>query len=660
MAQFKHLLAPGNIGNMKLKNHVIMGPVETLYASSDGEMTQRIIDFYVRRSRGGAGLIVLHSMQGNTKMDPIDPYPGSLRLDDNAYIPMLTEFTETMHREGTKVACLVSPGGGAQALGYPYDKGSQGIYDIPNVGPSEKQSLVAQRKVRKLTIEEIKKSVIAMGLCAARAKTAGFDAFCIHAVGGYLIAQFLTPYFNDRDDEYGGSLENRMRFLLEIIESCQKNAGKDFPLIVRFSIDEYLGDAGRGIEESKLIGKMLEKAGVAAIDCSAGVFETANMLIQPIYVPKGGLVPLAVAMKSAVSIPVIAQGRLSEPEIAEKVLAEGQADFISTSRGWLVDQDWVNKITAGDTEGLRRCISCNYCIGQRIFENLPIRCALNPIAGRESIYNEKLPSPAKLKKVIVIGAGPAGLEAAYRLGMQGHTVDIYEASDQICGGQIFIAQVPPCKDVLSYISRFYSAQLSRLANVTLHLNTKMTESNISKLDGDAVILATGGEEMIPGIPGIDNSNVVTAQNVLLGKCDIGKNVLIAGGGQIGAETAHYLAEKNHSVTIVEMLPEIALDEEFITRMMLLSILEEAGVKMLKNHRITSFTPSGANVLDQADCKEKFIACDTIVLALGTKPVNDLEKVLREYFSEVYVVGDACGTGAIHKAVEEGFFAALRI
>lgn len=660
MTQFQHLLAPGNIGSMQLKNHVIMGPIETLYASSDGEMTQRIIEFYTRRSRGGAGLIVLHTMQANTKMDPIDPYPGSLRLDDNAYLPMLADFTERMHREGAKVACLVSAGGGAQALGYPYDKGSQGVYDIPNVGPSEKQSLVAQRKVRKLTVEEIKKSVEAMGLSAARARTAGFDAFYIHAVGGYLISQFLTPYFNDRDDEYGGSLENRARFLLEIIESCKKHAGNDFPLIVRISVDEYLGDAGRGIEESKLIGKMLEKAGVAAIDCSAGVFETAQMLIQPIYVPRGGLVPLSVAMKSAVSIPVIAQGRLSEPELAEKVLAEGQADFISTSRGWLVDPDWINKITAGDTEGLRRCIACNYCIGHRIFQNLPIRCALNPIAGREITYDEKLPLAAKPKKVIVIGAGPAGLEAAYRLGMRGHSVDIFEASDQICGGQLLMAQVPPCKDILANISRFYSAQLSRLANVTLHLNSEITEKNIRELEGDAVILATGAEAMVPCIPGIDNPNIVTAQDVLLGKCDVGKNVLIAGGGQIGTETAHYLVEKNHSVTIVEMLPEIAPNEEFITRLALISILEKAGVKMLKNHRITSFTSSGVNILEKSNDVESFIACDTVVLAFGTKPVKSLEKYLKEYFSELYVIGDACGVGNIRKAVEEGFFTALRI
>ncbi len=285
----------------------------------------------------------MHSAQGNTKIDPIDPYAGSIRIDDNAYLPMLSQLTEEVHRAGAKISIVVSPGGGAQALGFPYDKGSQGVCEVSNVGASEKQSMVAQRKVRKLTVDEIK---IHRSLWSLRrqSQSCRFRCFYIHAVGGYLISQFMTPYFNDRDDEYGGSLENRMRFLLELIASCQKYAGKDFPLIVRMSIDEFMGDAGRGIEESKLIGKMLEEAGVAAIDCSAGIFESMHMLIPPFYLPQGVLVPLAEAMKSAVSIPVITQGRLYEPEMAENVLAEGKADFISLSRGWICEPDWVKNI----------------------------------------------------------------------------------------------------------------------------------------------------------------------------------------------------------------------------------------------------------------------------------------------------------------------------
>jgi len=351
---FKHLLEPGKIGNMTLRNHVIMGPTETHFASTDGQVTQPEIDYYVRRAKGGVGLIVTHQIAGNTKIDPIDPYPRSLRLDDDAYIPMLCELTEAVHLEGAKIAPLVSPGGGAQALGTPYDSGSEGVYDIPNVGPSEIQCPVAQRKVRKLTVDEIKKSVEVYGLCAGRAKVAGFDAFYIHAHYGYLIAEFLSPYFNNRDDEYGGSLENRARFLLELVASCKKNAGDDFPIVVRMAIDEYIGDDGRCVEETVELAKMLEKAGVAAIDCGAGLFMTMQLICPTIYHEKGCFVHLAEAIKNAVNIPVIAQGRLQDPELAEQVLADGKADFVSIARAWIAEPDWVNKIKSGDHEGIRR------------------------------------------------------------------------------------------------------------------------------------------------------------------------------------------------------------------------------------------------------------------------------------------------------------------
>ncbi len=657
---FPHLLSPGQIGNMQLKNHVIMGPTETLYASSDGEITRPIIDYYVRRAKGGAGLIVVHSAQGNTKIDPIDPYAGSIRIDDNAYLPMLSQLTEEVHRAGAKISIVVSPGGGAQALGFPYDKGSQGVCEVSNVGASEKQSMVAQRKVRKLTVDEIKKSIEAYGLCAGRAKAAGFDAFYIHAVGGYLISQFMTPYFNDRDDEYGGSLENRMRFLLELIASCQKYAGKDFPLIVRMSIDEFMGDAGRGIEESKLIGKMLEEAGVAAIDCSAGIFESMHMLIPPFYLPQGVLVPLAEAMKSAVSIPVITQGRLYEPEMAENVLAEGKADFISLSRGWICEPDWVKKISEGDIKGIRKCITCNHCIGARILNNLPLRCTLNAQAGRESEQSTRIVKTNAPKKVAVIGAGPAGLEAAYILGKRGHHVHIYEASGQICGGQLQTATLPPSKDVLKNIPEFYNEQLSRLPNVTLHLNCPISADNLDSVSADVVLLATGANALIPNIPGIDNENVYTAEQVLKGEVTLSGKVAVAGGGQIGGETAHFLLEKGCQVSIIEMLPAILVKEELITMLTLLNILSTAGAEILTDTKISKFNVDSVEAVNTLSGESVTVPCDAVVLAFGTTSEKSLYDVLKTKFNEVIVIGDANEVGNIQTAIHDGFFTALDI
>jgi len=658
MSQFTHLLAPGKIGNLQLKNHVIMGPTETLYATAGGEVTRPIIDYYVRRAKGGAGLIVLHSAQGNTKIDPIDPYPGSLRLDDNAFIPMLSQLTEEVHRAGAKIAALVSAGGGAQAMGYPYDHGSQGIRDVPNVGPSEKRSMVANRPVRKLTVEEIKASIEAYGLCAARAKASGFDAFYIHAVGGYLISEFMTPYFNDRDDEYGGCLENRMRFLLELIQSCQDKAGKDFPLIVRMSIDEFMGEAGRGVEESQEIGRMLEKAGVAAIDCSAAIFESMHMLIPPIYLPQGCLVPLAEAMKAAVSIPVITQGRLYDPELAESVLRDGKADFISLSRAWIVEPDWVRKVQAGDIRGMRKCLSCNHCIGGRVLSNLPLRCAFNPQAGRESQPDAKLVKAAAQKKVVVIGGGPAGMEAAYILGLRGHLVDLYEAGDKLGAGQLDVAMLPPGKAELKNVTDFFEAQFERLENVTIHLSSPITADSAKELAADVILVATGATPLIPNIPGIEGENICTADQVLRGEKTVSGNVVVAGGGQIGVETAHALVEQGCKVTIIEMLPAVAMKEELITMLTIVNILQTAGVTMLVNTKINSFDKNTVKAESTVTGEAVDVPFDHVVLAFGTKS----EHSAAEYFSgqDVICIGDAESAGNIRSAIESGYFTALSI
>ncbi len=659
MNKYPHLLSPGKLGNLELKNHIIMGPTETLYASCNGEVTRPIIDYYVRRAKGGVGLIVLHSAQGNTKIDPIDPYAGSLRMDDNAYIPMLSVLTEEVHRAGAKIAALVSPGGGAQALGFPYDKGSQGVHQVSNVGPSEKRSMVAQRPVRKLTVEEIQKSVEAYGLCAGRAKASGFDAFYIHAVGGYLASQFLTPYFNDRDDEYGGSLENRMRFLLELIASCQKHAGKDFPIIVRISIDEYMGDAGRGIEESKEIARRLEAAGVAAIDCSAGIFESMHMLIPPLYLPEGVLVPLAQTIKGVVNIPVITQGRLYDPVVAEGVLADGKADFVLLSRALVCDPDWVKKIQKDDAPSIRRCLTCNHCIGTRVFNNLPIRCAFNPEAGRESQSRSGLPKPESIKKVAIIGAGPSGLEAAYILGLRGHHVDIYEATDKLCGGQLDIAMVPPCKDVLKHIPGYFGEQLSRMENVKIHYNHPITESNMDSIHADVVLLATGAKALIPNIAGIDNLNIYTAEQVLKGDIYLSGNIAIAGGGQVGCETAHYLLENGCKVSIIEMLSAIALKEELITMLTITNILNSSGAEIYTDTKILEFKSDSVETVNVKTNESVSIPCDSIVLAFGTVPENALYEKLAEKFN-VIKVGDCAKVGNVAAAIEDGYFAALEI
>ncbi|MBQ9646772.1 MAG: FAD-dependent oxidoreductase, partial [Oscillospiraceae bacterium] len=470
----------------------------------------------MQRARGGAALITTHQMQGNTKLDPIDPYPRSARVDDDAFIPMLSELTEAVHMEGAKISVLLSPGGGAQALGVPYDAGSDGVNDIPNVAPGTVECPVAKKKVRKLTVEEIKKTVEVYGKSCGRAKRAGFDAITIHAHCGYLIAEFLSPYFNDRDDEYGGNLENRARFLLELIAACRQNVGANFPIIVRLAVDEGIGDAGRCLPETIELCKMLEKAGVDALDCGAGLFMTMPLICPTVYHEKGCFTSMTAEIKKAVSIPVIAQGRLQDPEVAERVLADGKADFVAIGRGWIAEPDWVNKVKAGDLEGMRRCISCDHCIGDRISGNMTLRCTLYAMAGREHRFLNGYPKAEVKKTVAVIGAGPAGMEAAYRLAMRGHTVDLYDKADALCGGsQMESASTPPWKDNLKNIPNFYAAQFKRFDNIRIHLGVEITKDNLDEIKTDAVILATGAVPIVPPIPGLrENKSVLTANEVL--------------------------------------------------------------------------------------------------------------------------------------------------
>ena len=660
---YEHILAPGSIGRMQLRNHVLMSPTETHFTSADGTLTWPEIDYYVQRARGGAALITTHQMQGNTKLDPIDPYPRSARVDDDAFIPMLSELTEAVHMEGAKISVLLSPGGGAQALGVPYDAGSDGVNDIPNVAPGTVECPVAKKKVRKLTVEEIKKTVEVYGKSCGRAKRAGFDAITIHAHCGYLIAEFLSPYFNDRDDEYGGNLENRARFLLELIAACRQNVGANFPIIVRLAADEGIGDAGRRLPETIELCKMLEKAGVDALDCGAGLFMTMPLICPTVYHEKGCFTSMTAEIKKAVSIPVIAQGRLQDPEVAEQVLADGKADFVAIGRGWIAEPDWVNKVKAGDLEGMRRCISCDHCIGDRISGNMTIRCTLNAMAGREHRFLNGYPKAEIKKTVAVIGAGPAGLEATYRLAMRGHTVDLYDKADDLCGGsQMKSASTPPCKDNLKNIPNFYAAQFKRFDNIRIHLGTEITKDNLDEIKADAVILATGAVPIVPPIPGLrENKSVLTANEVLADGASVTGKVVIAGGGQVGVETAHYLAEKGFKdVSVIEMMPELSIDGELMTKLTLHPLLEKAGVKSFVSHQIKRINESSVTVLDMAENREFDIEFDTLINALGKRPLADLEAPLREKFDQCIVIGDALQRSAICTGIASGFFAVLKV
>jgi thioredoxin reductase len=509
--------------------------------------------------------------------------------------------------------------------------------------------------VRKLSIEEIKSLVKLYGLAARRAKTAGFDAFYIHALGGYLVAQFSSAFFNNRNDEYGKDFDGRMRLLLELVESCRQNAGPDFPIVVRMSIDEFV-PGGRGVEESIRMIKRLEDAGVSAIDAQAGVYDSMHFIIPPVFLPKGVLVDLAAAVKKAVRIPVIAQGRLYDPELAETVLREGKADFIGMARGLLAEPEWVRKVQEGREEELRLCTSCNQCIAC-IFMGLPVRCAINPTAGRESQFGSSLPKAEVSKKVCIVGAGPAGMEAARVAAERGHKVTLFEKAGELGGGQLRLAAMAPFKDEFKNIVRYYSSQFKKLKNLKVVLNREVDTKTLEGEKPDVVILATGAVAMVPEIKGIDRPNVRTNHDLLGGGLGVSGNVVVVGGGCAGIGTADLLSEKGIEVTVVEMLDQCAMDEELISRLTLLYRLQNKGnVKLLTQHTLKEIKDKGVVVITP-EKKELLLPADFVVLAFGAASYNPLEAGVSRVF-RCRVIGDAAKPAKIKEAIADGFFAGL--
>lgn len=654
--EYQKLFSPGKIGCVELKNRVIMGPTETLRASAIGEVTPAIIDYYTERAQGGVGMIILHSIQGNTDVDRMDPYAGSLRLDNDAYIPMMRELTEQVHQHGAKIASLVSIGGGARANGDRYpDKPGKDIL----VAPSPMAEGAGGRPVRALTVDEIHRTVEAYGKCALRAQKAGFDVFYIHALGSYLLAEFLSPVFNRRTDSYGGSAENRARLLFELVESCQRYAGKDFPLVVRFSVDE-LCENGRTLRESIAIAQKLEAAGVVALDLSVGMGERKSIRMPSIYVQPRTREDLIRRVKESVSIPVIYQGRLNDPAVAEQVLQDGVSDFVLLSRALIAEPDWVNKAQANAMDEARNCLCCNHCLAKRIVQKLPLRCAFNPRAGRESKYKRVPEKSADPKRIAIFGAGPAGLEAARVLAEKGHHVDVYEAADSICGGQLKAAQQPPCKEILGNIPRYYSTVLGKMDNVVIHLSCKVTPEALPAIQADEFVVATGAIPLVPRIPGMERTAMIAAVNVLNGETTVGEHVLIAGGGQVGVETAHYLANRGRKVTVIEMQNTVCPQEEPNTKSALLAELESLPVSLRTHEKILSMENGKVTTEDINGHERMQYSCDSIVLAFGMRSEKSLYDALIRLGKKAYLIGDAAHIANIANAIEQGFLLGNRI
>ena len=657
--QFEQLLKPGRLGSLELKNRIVMAPIMTILSSVWGEVTNETVAWYARRAKGGAGLVVVEPCFVATVIDPIRPSARVLRADEDCFIPGLASLTEAVHENGARIGIQLHPGGGAQALtGSGWIPGFHVTQDLTPVSPSGVPAYgvfrhESIRKPRALKSVEIEKCAELCGEGAERMKKAGFDLIEINAHEGWLIAQFLSPYFNKRTDKYGGTLENRCRFLLNIIEAIRKAVGPEFPITVKYSIDEFI-EGGFHVEESQIIAKILEEAGVNGISCSLGVMGSKIPPIPPYNFPPRSLDYLFEAIKSSVDIPVLALFNLDDFEAAERILRDGRADFIGIARGLIADPDWPRKVAKGRIEEIRKCIKCNAC---RIIHNPhPIRCAVNAVAGREDKYDLIKPSLVK-KKVVVVGGGPAGMEAARVAALRGHEVVLFEKNEEL-GGMLKLASVSPHKDVLMTIPEYYSRELDRLGVVSLFGRNATVESILEEKP-DSVIIATGGVPLIPDVPGIGKNIVATALDILADKKGAGEEVIVVGGGLVGCEVANFLAQQDKRVTIIEMLDAIGVDMEIYTLNVLRSELDEKDVKILTSVKLGEIIDEGLIGIDEGGNKTAYKA-DSIVLALGLSGSHELTEDLNGKVKEIYTIGDAKLPRQIRDAISEGFITAYNL
>ncbi|GAQ25692.1 FAD-dependent oxidoreductase [Tepidanaerobacter syntrophicus] len=642
--KFPVLLSPIKIGTMEVRNRFVVPPMGTNFANPDGSVSKQLIDYLAARSKGGYGLIIVEV----TAIDPLGKaIPWQPGIWDDKFVPGWKELVDEVHKYGAKIVVQL------------HHAGRQTTHEVIGsqpVAPSPIPCPVDREIPRELTTEEVYDLIEKFGDAAVRARDAGFDGVEVHGAHGYLIAQFMSAYSNKRIDEFGGDLTSRMKFPVDIVKNIRAKVGNGYPIIFRFSGDERV-PGGRTIDESRVVAEKMEKAGVNALHVSTGVYGSIPWLIAPSAVPPAYNVYAAEEIKKVVKIPVITVGRINDPNLAEDILEGGKADLVSLGRESIADPELPNKTAAGMINEISPCIGCmQACVGY-LFDPkyLKISCLVNPFTGREGEL--KIEKAAAPKKVVVVGGGPGGLEAAWVAAKKGHKVTVYE-KEEVLGGQYRIGAIPPTKQDILKALRYYIT-MGKKYGVEYKMGVEATEELILEENPDAVILATGGVPLMPNIKGIDNPKFVKAIDVLEGKKEVGMNVLVVGGGMVGVETADFLGEHLHKVTIVEMLPEIAKDEQDAVKYFLLKRLNEYGVKAITGATVKEFLDDGV-VCEKDGKEEKIAGFDTVILAMGAKAYNPLEEKIKGKVPELYVIGDAVKARKAVEAIEEGARAAVKI
>ncbi|HHU43278.1 MAG: FAD-dependent oxidoreductase [Bacillota bacterium] len=643
---FENILKKGNIGTLEIRNRFVVPAMGTGRAELNGFLNDNVIEYYVERARGGFGLIILEV----TGVDPLGKaIPEQIMIDDDKYIPKLKELADRIHAEGAKVFPQLHHAG-RQAV--------EKVLNAQSVAPSAISCPMTRSMPRELTTQEVYELIKKHGECAVRAKKAGFDGVELHGAHGYLIGQFLSGYTNKRTDEFGGTFHKRMKFAVDIIKTIKQECGQDFPICVRISADERV-DGGLKPEESAAIAKELERAGADAIHVSTGVYGSMPYIIAPASIEPGYILESCKVIKKAVNIPVIAVGRINEPYLADRVIADGIADFVAFGRGSLADPHIPNKTKEGRIDEILSCVGCmTRCQGVVAGneKDRGVSCMVNPFCGQEDKRKIIPVEKKKKKKIVVVGAGPAGLEAAWILAARGHDVTLFEKSNKM-GGQFLPAAVPPGKQALLACISYYQKMCEKYG-VDIRLGVEAYEALVKDLRPDEVILATGAIPVGCCIA-IKDIPVVQATDVLNGKVALGENVLVVGGGLVGLETAEHILSMGRRVTITEMLSEVGKDIPPAVKYFSLKKLAKNGVKILTNTKVKEVSKKGA-VCEVLNGKETLKGFDMIVLAMGAQSYNPLEEKLRGKVKSLHVIGDAKDARRGVEAIEEAVSLALEL
>lgn len=662
--KYSKLFSPIKIGSITIKNRFAMAPMGPLgLADANGGWNQRGIDYYVERAKGGTGLIITGVTFFDQVVEKQDPstVPNPLYKPVN-FVKTSREMTERIHAYGSKIFLQLSGGFGRVTI-------PTNVGDIPPVAPSAIPHRWLDKTCRAITVDEIHAIVKQFGEAAFHAKRAGFDGVQIHAVHeGYLIDQFAISMFNQRTDEYGGSLENRLRFAKEVVEEIKKTCGNDFPVTLRFSVKSMIKDwrvgalpgedfeeKGRDTEEGLKAAKLLESYGYDALDTDVGTYDAWWWNHPPMYQKKGLYREYCKMVKEVVDIPVFCAGRMDNPDIALEAIENGECDVIDLGRPLLADPDYCNKLRCGKITQIRPCISCHEgCMG-RVASYSLLNCAVNPQAARERVnaYEPIL----KKKKVLIVGGGVAGCEAARVLDIRGHQPVVYEKGSRL-GGNLIPGGAPDFKEDDIALADWYTNELNRLG-VHVHLNTELNEEEIKAMDCDTVILATGSKPKVFSLG--DDSHTYTAEQVLLKQKDAGKKTVVVGGGLVGCETALWLAQNGIHVTIVETLDKVmAVNGPLCAanKEMLEALLPFNGVEIITGAKVTEF----ANGEVKIDTKEgsKTIMSDSVILSVGYKEENTLYNNLQFDIPDLYLLGDAKKVSNIMYAIWDAFEVANHI